>query len=200
MRPSPHKPVAESRQQLRALDPASLMRGDRRVLLITRPPDQDRFPRPQRPHGAWEIVLLRTGRTPAPLSRPRGVGDRPGARPPLTRHGPRVPHKAPPNPCSMLSLSRVGTDPSKRARLHARRPGRPGQPGHPGHPGHPCHPGYPSTTTAAPPRRGSPPPQNAPPASRSTACTPPKNRLSSRNRASPRPSPSIPSTATPGSV
>ena len=106
---------------------------------------------------------------------------------------PRIPHQPRPNPSSMQSFFRVGTALSRSRRGAPSGPSRPRA----------CRrrtSGYPSTTIAAPPRRGSPPPQNAPPASRSTACTPPKNRLSSRNRASPRPSPSIPSTATPGSA
>src|SRR6185437_12718193 len=74
--------------------------------------------------------------------------------------------------------------------------------------GQPCHrgehcgrdPHTASTTTAAPPRRGSPPPENRPRESRAAACTPPKNRLSSRKRPIARPARSSGAVSIPGSA
>jgi len=59
---------------------------------------------------------------------------------------------------------------------------------------------YPVTTIDAPPRRGSPPPQKPPAASRSTAWTPPKNRLRSRKRPIARPDDSSAEVSIPGSA
>src|SRR5205085_1771471 len=57
-----------------------------------------------------------------------------------------------------------------------------------------------STTMAAPPRRGSPPPENRPCPSRAAACTPPKNKLSSRKRPIARPARSSGAVSIPGSA
>ncbi len=76
----------------------------------------DKVPHPQDPDVAWESVLLRAGRTPAPLNGPRGVGlcpGRPGVSP---DHRPRKVTIAP--PLSAISRS-SGLNPS----LHRDSPG-----------------------------------------------------------------------------
>ncbi len=96
---------------------------------------------------------------------------------------------------------RAPTHPTKRRR--ARPPPEPGRlhgaPRRPRGPGSRMD-GEGQAATAAPPRRGSPAPVIAPVArSRSTICTPPKNRFGARNRASVWPAASSPASSSPGS-